>query len=195
MTRAEIAAAAVVLAMAGAAGCGKSGGGDKPGAAGSAATGSAVASGSAAGTPAAVEPEPEPAPSAVPVPPPGSHAGTAVFALSGALTAKLEAPAQCVCSADTASFTVKGGKLAGQQMPVELRVLVATVEDWANPPVLLTVPEPVRGTYARNTYQPRPTDKVNAAKDCSGVTLDVTLRGMAGTKGDVVVKGAITCTP
>jgi hypothetical protein len=194
MTRAGIAAAAVVLAMAGWAGCGKSGG-DKPGAAGSAAAGSAAAPGSAANTPTAVEPEPEAAPSAVPVPPPGSHAGTAVFALSGALTAKLEAPAQCVCSADTASFTVKGGTLAGQQMPVELRVLVATAEDWANPPVLLTVPEPARGTYARNTYQPRPTDKVNAAKDCSGVTLDVTLRGMAGTKGDVVVKGAITCTP
>src|SRR5688572_13092608 len=159
MTRAEV-AAAVVLAVAG---CGKSGGGDKPGAAGSAAAaGSAVASGSAAqepGAPGALAPEPEAAPSAVPVPPPGSRAGTAVFALSGALTAKLEAPAQCVCSADTASFTVKGGKLAGQQMPVELRVLVATTEDWANPPVLLTVPEPARGTYARNTYQPRPTDK------------------------------------
>jgi len=126
----------------------------------------------------------------------GEMKATVSLALSGAVVTSIKGSGgRCVCHDDTASFTIRSEDHE-KQVPFALTILVTKAEEWTNPAIMLDVSAPRRGTYGRNANRHRAEDKLSIAKDCSSVKLDdVLLRGIAGSKGEITLKGSIACTP
>lgn len=121
--------------------------------------------------------------------------GSADLQVGGAVTATLtQVAGTCACDGERATFTVHD-QGAGAKLPMSLTVIATNPVEWANPAVLLSVSAPRRGSWGRTTAQATTDDKVSIAKDCSGVALDVHLRGVAGTKGEVSLRGTVRCAP
>jgi hypothetical protein len=157
------------------------------GAVGSDEAGSGAGEGSgSADEPTAVEPD-----TAKPVT--VQNAGKAKLAFGGAVDTKLDnVPAVCTCTGDTASVEVDQTRAGAPNLPFKLSVVVASSADWFDPAVMLNVSAPKKGMWGRNAAR-RKEETVTVAKDCSGATLDVVLAGRAGTKGEISLRGQITC--
>jgi hypothetical protein len=125
---------------------------------------------------------------------PSRHEGKAKLAFTGAVETTVDnVPATCICHGDSATIEVTGVGTGVTALPFKLSMGVLTKADWASPPVMLTLSAPKKGMYGRNAAQPRKDDVVSVATDCSGATLDTVLKGIAGTKGEIGLKGQISC--
>jgi hypothetical protein len=182
--------AVVVLALA----CGSKK--DKGKAAGSgSAAGSAEGSGSADGSDeeaTAVEPD---SGSGTPLPSTGKLRPTVDLAMTGAVTATVKGTAGlCSCKGDSASITLRSDDFKVSPS-FDLNILVTSPEEWNDPAIIVNVKAPQRGSYGRNRVRHGDGEKMSFAKDCSAVTIDHALLKGIASRGDIVLKGLITCAP
>jgi hypothetical protein len=167
---------------------------DKDKAAGSGSAGSA-GSGSAGSDEEATAVETDDG-SAAPVgPPTGKLRPTVDLTLSGAVTAKVKGTAGlCTCKPDGANITLRSDDFKVSPS-FDLNILVTTADEWTNPAIIINVKAPQRGSFGRNAVRHGDNEKMSVAQDCSSVTIDhAVLKGVA-TKGEIVLKGLITCAP
>jgi hypothetical protein len=164
--------------------------------------GSGTAAGSAGGSAAqagsddeATAVEPDTGSGAAGTPSTGKMKPTVDLTLTGSVTAKLKGTAgTCSCRADNANITLRSDDFKVQPS-FDLNILVTSAEEWTNPAMIINVKAPQRGSYGRNAARRSDGDKLSVAKDCSAVTIEnAVLKGIA-SKGEIVVKGLITCAP
>ena len=120
---------------------------------------------------------------------------TVDLVLSGAVTATVKGTAGlCSCKGDSANITLRSDDFKVSPS-FDLNILVTTADEWTNPALIINVKAPQRGSYGRNAARHGDGDKISVAKDCSVVTIDnAVLKGIA-SKGEIVMKGLITCAP
>jgi hypothetical protein len=113
--------------------------------------------------------------------------------LTGAVTATIKGTGgTCVCKNGTASITLRSDEF-GVQPSFDLNLVVTTAEEWTSPAVSINVKAPQRGSYGRALARNGGTDKLSMADDCTIARIEQAVLAGIATKGEITLRGTITC--